>query len=104
MAFTVTPSTWLAGWTEDGTNITLPIANLPELTAAEADASSGDIRKIIYALCEKFHAVNAAIETANKSTKMTISRSVSYGTDDIITKQYTFTFKVAATAADVVAE
>jgi hypothetical protein len=104
MAFTATPSTWLAGWTEDGTNITLPIANLPELTVAEADATTGDIRKIIYAFCEKFHAVNSLIETANKSTRMAITRNVAYGTDDVITKQYTFTFKVTATAADVMAE
>lgn len=52
----LTPDNWVASWSEDGTNVTFPIASLPELTAAEADVATGDIRKVLFALLEELQA------------------------------------------------
>jgi hypothetical protein len=38
------------GYSSDGTNITIPIADLPGLSAAEADATTGDWREILQAI------------------------------------------------------
>jgi len=48
MAQDLKPSTWIPSWSEDGTDVTFPIASIPELTAAEADGATGDMRKCIY--------------------------------------------------------
>lgn len=105
MAWTPVPTTWLSGWSEDATNITVPIATFPELTAAEADATTGDIRKIIFALCEKFWSVWNALATADKATKMNITKSSSVNTSTgIITNVYTFTFYNTITGQDVASE
>lgn len=92
MAFNPLPPAWLPNWSEDATNITLPIASLPELTAAEADAASGDIRKILYALMEKLYAVWAAQEVADRPTKFTLTRATSVNDETgLITRQYVVT-------------
>lgn len=43
------PSTMMAGWSEDGVNITVPISSFPGLTAADADGLTGDARKVVTA-------------------------------------------------------
>ena len=99
MAFTVAPdsgvpaTTNFDGWTEDGSNVTFPIASVPQLTAAEADATTGDIRKVIFAMVDKFWDIyNSA---ANKPVKMAAYKSTSVNdTAGTITRQYTFTFNV----------
>ena len=55
---TATTTTWLPGdfissWQEDGTTISFPIASLSNhnLTAANADATTGDARQTILSLC-----------------------------------------------------
>lgn len=75
MAFDKKPTTWLPNWSEDGTNITVPIATFPELTAGEADATGGDIRKVLFALMEKLHQVWAATPSADRPTRMVITKT-----------------------------
>lgn len=105
MAWSPVPTACFPNWSEDGTNITLPIAALPELTAAEADAATGDIRKILYALCEKVWGWWNALASADRATKATITKSSSVdATTGIITNVYTFTFKNSITAQDVANE
>jgi hypothetical protein len=75
------------------------------MTAAEADAASGDMRKVLFAICDKMYDVYNALETANKPTKMTIYRSTS--TNDItgaVTKSYQFVFNVGVGSVEVVDE
>ena len=53
MAQDLKPSTWIPGWSENGTAIAIAdlVAAFPELTVAEADADTGDIRKVMFAVC-----------------------------------------------------
>ena len=105
MAWSGAPTGWFSGWAEDGTNITVPIASFPEMTAAEADATTGDIRKILYAICERCWSVWNALATADRATKMTLSKTSSTNsTTGLTTHQYVFTFVNAVTAQDVAPE
>lgn len=104
MAFDKKPSTWIANYTADATNITLPIATFPEITAAtEVDETDGDIRKTLFAIMEYLWLQWVTINTAgNAPTKMTISRvSVPDDTTDTVTKQYTFTFVIDTSGQEV---
>lgn len=99
------PQIWFENLTDDGTNITVPIATFPELNATELDAATGDIRKVLYAICEKVWSRWNALLSADRPNKMTITKSSSVDTTTgIITNVYTFTFKNSITAQDVAAE
>ena len=74
MAFDSTPTTWLPNWSEDGTSITVPLATFPRLTAAEADAVDGDIRKIVFALVDQLVSAFLATAADDRPGKMTLSR------------------------------
>ena len=105
MAQDLKPSTWIASWSENGTNVTFPIASVPELTAAEADADTGNINKVVFALCEKLYANFNALPLADRPTKMTVYRSTS--TNDqtgVTTKTFQFQFEVAITGQEVAEE
>ena len=107
MAFDPLPPSWIASWSEDGTTVSFPIASVPELTAAEADATAGDIRKTLFAICDQLADVWYTQATADRPAYMTIYRSTSSdeaaGTE---TKQYVFRFttEVAAGGREVIAE
>lgn len=47
MAFNYAPTSIWPSYSSDGTNITIPIAQLPGLSAAEADAVTGDWREVM---------------------------------------------------------
>ena len=105
MAATILPPDWIASWAVVGTDVVFPIASIPEMTAAEAAAADGDMRKVLFAICDKMYEVYNALATANKPTKMTIYRSTS--TNDLtgaVTKTYQFVFNVGVGSVEVVAE
>lgn len=106
MAFNKAPNNWITDWSEDATNITVPIASFPELTAAEADGTTGDIRKVCFAWCKKLHAKWLATAVADRPAKMIISQASSAPNEStgIVTQSFTFTFYVASTAVEVVDE
>ena len=105
MAFDPLPQAWFPTLTDDNTDITLPIAELPELTAAEIDATTGDIRKFLYAFLEKCWTVWDGLADADKSEMMTLRKSLNVSsTTGYITHRYTITFKTAVSAQDVADE
>lgn len=105
MAFNPIPTNLIASWSEDGTNITFPIASVPELTAAEADAVTGDSRKIIYALLERICAWNTALAAADRSTRMTINKGNAIETTGgNFSRSYNFQFILDSGAALDVAD
>lgn len=93
MAFTETPTGWFPSWSEDGTNITVPLASFSGLTAAHADAAGGDIREIIYAILETCWAKFEGLAAAARPTMMIIKKdSSSNEIDSSVTHKYTFEF------------
>lgn len=75
MAYAETPADLFPSMSEDGTNLTIPIAGIPQLTAAEADAATGDARKLVYALLHRIHAWYDGLADADKPTKITVTKS-----------------------------
>jgi hypothetical protein len=117
MAFNATPSGWLgSGYTVSGSGTTAAInfgisgntavgEALPEITAIEANATTGDIRKIYYGIIEKLYLSYSGKATADRPNRMTISKSSSVdSTTGLITTNYNIQFVLAATGLDVTAE
>ena len=105
MAFDPQPSTWINSWSEDGTTISVPIASFAEMTAGEADATTGDIRKVLFAICEHLYQEWNTTLTGDRPTKMTIGRTSTVNeANDEITKRYTLTFITTSASTEVVNE
>lgn len=105
MPFVPAPNTWIASWSEDATNISVPIASFPELTAAEADGATGDIRKIVWAITEKLYQEFNSRAVADRPTKMNITKSSSINTTtNVVTNTFVFTFQTAVSTQEVVNE
>lgn len=75
MAADLRPDHWIASYTYTSSNLTIPLASLTGLTAGEANATSGDIRRILVCLMDTLNAYALAHTTA--STTMSIQRAVS---------------------------
>ena len=73
MAFNDAPTTLWPSYTSDGTNITIPIAALDGLTVAEADATTGDWRSIMLAICSTAYRHYSELAAENKPTMFTAS-------------------------------
>ena len=102
MAFDPTPTTWIPSISEDGTNLIIPLASLPELTAAEADAVTGDIRKIAFAINAALRAAWVAQATADRPAQMVLSESNRVDNDTgKITRTFASTFELGVSAIEV---
>lgn len=112
MAQNLSPSHWLPNFelvAASGTcakqSIAIPLESLPGLSDSEANASTGDIRKVMRALMAAIHAAWLAEAAADRPAKMQISRSTY--TDDATgetRRTYGAAFQVETTGEEVVAE
>jgi hypothetical protein len=95
-------------YSSNGTALSIPIAAFPELSSAEASATTGaggDSRKVIFALLHRIHSVFNGLATANRPTKMTVSRTIgAINANNEFTTSFTFSFNLEATGVDVAAE
>jgi hypothetical protein len=82
--------------------IFIPLASMPDLSAAEADEATGDGRKVAFALTkEVFECVSALADNARPS-KMTLARSIPTGLNNTTVRQgYTLNFDLDITGVDV---
>lgn len=104
MAFNPSNSNWIASYSSDGTNITIPIASIPLLSSAEAHTTTGDIRKFLLALCHML-AAKYVSEGANIPTKMIIQSSASLQTDGVtVIRTYSFQFTNTIASDEVATE
>ena len=107
MAFDPHPSTWLgAGYSYASDAITFGTSTnanptLTQLSNADANASTGDIREIIRALCYKFSAAWDATSEANRPSQMTIYKSITYNSSGAAVESYSFSFNVGVTYGNV---
>lgn len=76
MAFDPAPSSLFSSWSEDGTDITVPIASITGLTANEADGTTGDWRSILGRILDHSYNYREGLASADKPTKLTISRTL----------------------------
>ena len=119
MAFTTYPTTWVPGYTANSTShtLTIPLTHAngaawaaTDITDVEANATTGDIRKVYQGLSEFMYQNYAnrmmtQANTADRPAKLTISKSVSVDpAANTTTLYYTMTFVCATATVDVANE
>ena len=92
MAFDPPPGTWWPGWDCDGTDITFPLDTLPDITAYEADAITGDIRKVFMSLCEAMYQQYTGTAIEDRPTKVVVERAENIS-GNIMNVAYSITFQ-----------
>ena len=112
MAMNLAPGHWLDGFellaasgTATAQSIAIPLAALPGLSAAEANATTGDIRKVARALVAALYAAYVAEDADDRPSQMTVGRSTSVDEQtDITTRYYDIRFRVQTGEEEVVNE
>ena len=109
MAFVKAPTSLWPSYTSDGTNITIPIAALDGLTAAEAHTTTGDWRSIMLSICSTAYRHYSELATADKpqmfSASMPTISPVTSGTlAGTFRTTYSFVFNNAYCTPDVADE
>lgn len=94
-----------AGATVTADSIVIPLTALAGLDAAEAHATTGDSRKIAFELIDAIYAYINGLATADKPTKLNITRtsSVDDATGNVTRNHYVQTV-LASTGLDVATE
>ena len=107
MAQNLAPSHWIPSYelTDTNTKISIPLSSLPGLDATEANASTGDIRKVARALMAALYEAWLGEDAADRPQRMRISRNSTVDDETgNTTRDYTASFLVATTGEEVVAE
>lgn len=117
MAFTdKSPAAWLgAGYNHVTGKIELNTNNaatnklLPELTDAEADETTGDIRKLLFGIFDglfvRFRTKNDSLAAEDRPQRMVFTRStVVNEATGVITRSYTVSFQLGASSIEVIDE
>lgn len=108
MAFNPAPSAWLGAGYSLGTNqVVFNTAAhgtpcLAELSNADGNATTGNIRSIAFAICEKMFKSWALTAVDSRPTRMTISRNTSEDASGNLVKDFTFRFYVSDNNAETV--
>lgn len=71
----ITPTQLYPGYTTDGTSITIPMTDLTGLSAPEADAATGDGRKVLYGLIQGAYEALMTLDAANRPQKMSMNKT-----------------------------
>ncbi len=82
----------------------IPLTALPELTFADTDPSTGDIRKIIYAMEVALFAAYTALADANKPAQWVPGTSTSSTTAGVVKRTYRNQFTTTFTGETVAPE
>ncbi len=104
MPYSDTPTDLFASWAEAAGTITVPLASISELSTAEADGASGSSKAISYALCAEIEAWYAALATADKPTKMVVTKSGPSTTSGVTKTTFVLTFTMETLGLEVEAE
>ena len=91
-----------SGATTTAQGVFIPLASLIDLTAAEADAATGDGRKVVFALIKEAQEQITALPDGSKPTKMTITKATPVGVNNTTIRQgMTLNFDLDISAVDV---
>jgi hypothetical protein len=110
-----TPTSWLgAGYNTQSGKIELNTNDadfdklLTELTDAEADENSGDIRKLMFGLIDglftKLKQKNDSLSPEDRPQNFTFNRSSNMADDGTITRSFSFVFRLSTAGIEVADE
>jgi hypothetical protein len=106
----VIPTQLFPGYTSDGTSITIPLADLTGLTAAEANATSGNAMEILRTIIDKAQAQIAALTPETRPVRSSLTKaapSIAVGTGIVpgtLRQTYTVSFDLTPTGLEPAAE
>lgn len=116
MPFTEAPSSFFgAGYSLSASEVKLTTADnggtvlLTKLTDAQANASSGDSRDVVRALCYAAYEKWLALSSGNRPAKMKLEKDIislapTTTNPQVLRETYTFTFDVESDPQGVIAE
>ena len=97
-----------SGYTATANDITMTIGTgglLSEISSAEANATTGDFRKLMYGTMEGFFSSYNAIPQADRPSKMVINRVTSENAQTgVFTRTYNISFQLDSTGFEVAPE
>jgi hypothetical protein len=111
MAFNKSPQDWIDGIVsiEDDhvtpESLVIPLSSIPELTSAEVNDTTGDIRRLLFAVVDSFYQAWNAKPNADRPVRMTVSRQTTV--NDALgttTRNYTFSFAISTGSIEVAPE
>ena len=76
------------------TGVFIPYADLESFNYTVATSNSGDIRQLFYSLVEPVADTYLDLATADKPNQMTISRTATVPSDNVLRKVYTITLNL----------
>jgi hypothetical protein len=110
MAFSPTPTDWLAGLeykaaaaavTAD--SLVIPLTALPLLTSSEISGGSADIRRIYIAVADALYNAYEAKDSADRPVQMQAVRATSERSGNL-SRTYSFIFTATITGLEVASE
>ncbi len=109
MAFSKSPTDWVAGIEATATNLTIPLADLGltqnDVTPTGDPASTTeDVRKVFLALCTMMADAWNTVGPDGRPTKMTIQTSERMDGEDDVQRNFSLAFSNTISAEDVAAE
>ncbi|WP_293335944.1 hypothetical protein [Microcoleus sp. CAWBG58] len=106
----ISPAELFPGYTFESNEIRIPIAALTGLTAAEANATTGNGMEILRQIVDRSHFALAALVPAARPTKATVAKpnpSIASGTNvapGTLRQSYTLNFDLQPTSLELASE
>lgn len=106
----VIPTQLFPGYTSDGTAITIPLADLTGLTAAEANAATGNAMEVLRTIIDKAQAQLAALTPETRPVRSSLTKgapSIAVGTGIVpgtLRQTYSASFDLTPTGLEPAAE
>lgn len=107
MPFNSSPNVWFSGLTVDSSGVTFPYSSMDNLTQADSDPTTGDMREIVFGFCEALADNMALTATADRPSQLSVTRTATVSTvsgQDILTKTYTIRVNLDIDDVSVVSE
>ena len=110
MPFNKAPNQWFDGYSATTGTMTFKTSNgtapvsFPEITDTEANASTGDYRKVLFGLMETLFQKYNSKASADRPSRVTVGRSGQTQSDNTITYQYIVTVNVSPASLEVTEE
>ena len=106
MAFDPAPSTWLGAGYSLGTNQAIFNTSthgtpcLASCSSTNANATTGDIRTIVFAFCNKIYKSWVATASADRPARMTVTRNSSEDSGGHLVRDFSFRFYLSDSDAE----
>jgi len=77
------------------------MGTLKEVTPVEANATTGDVKQVIYGLIDELYRRYVSVPAADRTAKMVVTRSTSENPDGTFSRTYSFRFTLDPNGFDV---